>query len=57
MGVVLFLELGLSGRGLGLENKDDEFSFRYVEFEETACHLKGSFPVSNWIPGSVAPKS
>lgn len=57
MGVVLFLELGLSGRGLGLENKDDKFSFRHVKFEETAGHLKGSFPAGNWIPGSIAPKS
>lgn len=56
MGVVLFLELGLTRRGLGLENKD-EFSCRHAEFEEIGCHLKGSFLVGKWIPGSVALKS
>lgn len=57
MGAVLFLKLGLIRRGLGLENQNDEFSFRHVEIEDTARHLKGRFPVGNWIPVFIAPKS
>lgn len=43
-GVVLFPELGLTGRQPGLGNRDNEFSFRHAEFEDTARHLKGRFP-------------
>lgn len=57
MGVGMTLELGLTRRELGLENKDDEFRFRHVESEEIGCHLKGSFPVGNWLPRSVALRS
>lgn len=39
----MILELGLSRRMVGLENKDDDFSFRHVEFEEIGCQIKGSF--------------
>ena len=57
MGVGMIVELGLSRRVVGLENKDDEFSFRHVESEEIGCLLKGSFLTGNWIPGSLNLKS
>lgn len=44
MGVVLVPELGLTRRQPGLGNRDDEFRFRHAKFEDTARHLKGSFP-------------
>lgn len=47
MAVVLYPDLGLTRRQPSSGNQDEEFSFRHVAFEDTARHLKGSYPGGN----------